>query len=249
MPLPSTGSLSLSQLQSEFGGNNPISLSEYLRGGSFVPNTPNSGINQAVPTGLSNISVSKYRSTSKTVVVTYEIIGGGGGGGAGDNNGGEEMRGSFAPAGGNSSISGSGMTTITAEGGRGGENGKWGRGQPGTAGGSTFYGPGGTGGDLNSTGGSAAATSYGAAGGGGGGDSGALFDSGGVAGEGGVAGTRLTGTFTIPYGSTIFVNLGTGGAGSAIRSPNGGAGAGGYCRLTYNGFVVPFTTSGTRLID
>lgn len=249
MPLPSSGPLNLSQLQTEFGGTSPISLSEYLRGGSFVPDTPNSGTNQSIPATASNVSVSKYFSTSKTVVVTYEIIGGGGGGGAGDNNEGEDMRGTFAPAGGNSSISGTGISTITAAGGRGGENGKWGRGQPGTAGESTVYGAGGAGGNLNSTGGSAATTSYGAAGGGGGGDSGSLFDSGGVAGEGGIAGTRLTGTFTIAYGSVVSVNLGTGGAGSTIRSTNGGSGAAGYCKLTYNGFEIPFTTSGTRLIN
>ena len=38
MALPNSGSLSLSQIQSEFGGSNPISLSEYYRGGSLVPN-------------------------------------------------------------------------------------------------------------------------------------------------------------------------------------------------------------------
>jgi hypothetical protein len=41
--LPVSGSLSLSQLQSEFGGTAPTSLSEYYRGGSFVT-TNNSGV-------------------------------------------------------------------------------------------------------------------------------------------------------------------------------------------------------------
>ena len=37
MALPNSGSLSLSQIQSEFGGSNPIGLNEYYRGGSLVP--------------------------------------------------------------------------------------------------------------------------------------------------------------------------------------------------------------------
>lgn len=33
MTLPSSGALSLSQLQTEFGGINPVSMSEYYAGG------------------------------------------------------------------------------------------------------------------------------------------------------------------------------------------------------------------------
>ena len=36
MTLQTSGAISLSQVQSEFGGSNPISMSEYYRGGSFV---------------------------------------------------------------------------------------------------------------------------------------------------------------------------------------------------------------------
>ena len=47
MPLPSTGAISLSDIQSEFGGNNPISLSEYYKNGTYVgssqSNIPSSG--------------------------------------------------------------------------------------------------------------------------------------------------------------------------------------------------------------
>ena len=39
MPLQTSGAISLSQVQSEFGGSNPISMSEYYRGGSNVPTT------------------------------------------------------------------------------------------------------------------------------------------------------------------------------------------------------------------
>ena len=37
MTLQTSGAISLSQVQSEFGGSNPISISEYYRGGGRVP--------------------------------------------------------------------------------------------------------------------------------------------------------------------------------------------------------------------
>ena len=39
MTLQTSGAISLSQVQSEFGGSNPISMSEYYRGGANVPTT------------------------------------------------------------------------------------------------------------------------------------------------------------------------------------------------------------------
>lgn len=39
MTLQTSGAISLSQVQSEFGGSNPVSMSEYYRGGSYVPTT------------------------------------------------------------------------------------------------------------------------------------------------------------------------------------------------------------------
>jgi hypothetical protein len=39
MPLQTSGAISLSQVQAEFGGANPVSMSEYYRGGSYVPST------------------------------------------------------------------------------------------------------------------------------------------------------------------------------------------------------------------
>lgn len=48
MALPLSGPLSLAQIQTEFGGTNPISLNEYYRGGAFVTsnntNVPTSGV-------------------------------------------------------------------------------------------------------------------------------------------------------------------------------------------------------------
>jgi hypothetical protein len=43
MPLQTTGAISLSDVQSEFGGSNPISMSEYYRGGAYVPTTISTG--------------------------------------------------------------------------------------------------------------------------------------------------------------------------------------------------------------
>lgn len=61
--IPTTGSISLSTLQGEFGGTNPINLSEYYRNGSFV--TPN---NTGIPTSGS-VSLSPFRGTYKTSTV------------------------------------------------------------------------------------------------------------------------------------------------------------------------------------
>lgn len=47
MPLPESGPISLSDIQNEFGGNNPISITEYYRGGSLVPDTTT---NSSIPT-------------------------------------------------------------------------------------------------------------------------------------------------------------------------------------------------------
>lgn len=53
MPLPSSGLITLDNIQSEFGGTNPVSLSEYYQGGSLIgagvyPNTiPTTGIIRA----------------------------------------------------------------------------------------------------------------------------------------------------------------------------------------------------------
>ena len=51
MVLPSSGPISLGQIQTEFGGSNPISISEYYNGGPYIthnvnalaPNVPSSG--------------------------------------------------------------------------------------------------------------------------------------------------------------------------------------------------------------
>lgn len=56
MAMPSSGTITFAQLQTEFGGSNPISLSEYYRGGGLVPDI---AANAAVPTSGA-ISLSNF---------------------------------------------------------------------------------------------------------------------------------------------------------------------------------------------
>ena len=65
MALPTT-SLSFSALQTEFGGSNPISLSEYVRGGAYVPSGTTSAYG-TIPTSNSNIALGLFRGTSDFV--------------------------------------------------------------------------------------------------------------------------------------------------------------------------------------
>ena len=53
MALQTSGAIKLSQVQSEFGGSHPISMSEYYQGGAYVPTTvsfgKSSSINSSIP--------------------------------------------------------------------------------------------------------------------------------------------------------------------------------------------------------
>lgn len=73
MPLPSSGPLALTDIQTEFGGSNPISLSEYYAGGSFVP-AGTTGTYGAVPSS-GTISIRNFYGTSKVVIaITNQTI-------------------------------------------------------------------------------------------------------------------------------------------------------------------------------
>jgi hypothetical protein len=244
MSIPLTGPVTLAQLQIEFGGTDPVSLDEYYRGGAFVPNTTR---NASIPTSGA-ISLEEFRGSSKTATVTYAIIGGGGGGGAGRDDDGGAGYGLYATSGGNSSISGTGVQTITAAGGSGGFSFAFVFSAPPSAGESTIYGPGGAGGATQQFGQSAPSTSYGAAGGGGGGDNPQTFDSSGNRGQGGFAGTYLTGTVEVVYGTELTVAIGAQGLGHVFEY-RGGNGAAGYCQLSWDGNTSTFTSSGTVTIN
>jgi hypothetical protein len=56
MALPGSGALSLNDIQTEFGGSNPILITEYYRGGGLVPDI---AANSSVPTS-GQISLSNF---------------------------------------------------------------------------------------------------------------------------------------------------------------------------------------------
>jgi hypothetical protein len=68
MTLPTSGPISLSAIQTEFGGTAPTSLSEYYAGGAYVP-AGTSGTNGPVPSSGA-ISLSNFYGTSKGNTVT-----------------------------------------------------------------------------------------------------------------------------------------------------------------------------------
>jgi len=68
MALPSSGQLTMSDIQTEFGGSNPISLSEYYAGGGLVP-PGTSGTYGAVPSS-GQISIQNFYGTSNAFSFT-----------------------------------------------------------------------------------------------------------------------------------------------------------------------------------
>lgn len=67
MALPSSGPLTLANIQTEFGGSNPISLNEYYAGGGLVP-AGTTGTYGAVPSS-GTISIQNFYGTSNIVIV------------------------------------------------------------------------------------------------------------------------------------------------------------------------------------
>ena len=65
MTLQASGAIALSQIQAELGGANPISLSEYYRGGAYT-----GGNNTSVPTGGA-ISLSNFYGAGNTFELVY----------------------------------------------------------------------------------------------------------------------------------------------------------------------------------
>lgn len=63
MTLPTSGPLTLADIQTEFGGSNPISLSEYYAGGAYVP-AGTTGTYGAVPSS-GVIGIRNFYGTSK----------------------------------------------------------------------------------------------------------------------------------------------------------------------------------------
>ncbi len=68
MALSSSGSISLSQIQTEFGGSNPISMSEYYSG-SIASNSTSTTIYPSIAT-----QTTTFQTSSKVGTFTYEQI-------------------------------------------------------------------------------------------------------------------------------------------------------------------------------
>ena len=75
MAIPSSGAISLSTIQTEFGGANPISLNEYYAGGAYVA-AGTTGTYGAVPSS-GQISVQNFYGTSAVVVGSRGVFFGG----------------------------------------------------------------------------------------------------------------------------------------------------------------------------
>lgn len=69
MPLPASGPLTLTQIQAEFGGTAPVGLSEYYRGGPYVP----ASINTATVPSSGPLAVSNFYGTAKRVTIPLTI--------------------------------------------------------------------------------------------------------------------------------------------------------------------------------
>lgn len=68
MALPSTGELALTDIQTEFGGSNPASLSEYYAGGLYVP-SGTTGDGGAIPT-TGEITIGDFYGSQAGITVT-----------------------------------------------------------------------------------------------------------------------------------------------------------------------------------
>lgn len=75
MALPSSGTLTLAQVQTEFGGSSPISLSEYYRGGAYVT-TNNTGVPTSGAISLNNFygAVKQFSFTISTSFTTTQDL-------------------------------------------------------------------------------------------------------------------------------------------------------------------------------
>ena len=150
MALPSSGPLSLSDIQAEFGGTNPISISEYYKGGAFVlttdfaPNVPTSGtINISDFYGARKTTLTTLTFTTagdnlfvvpSTVVGNLQIVsmtGAGGGGGGPDSQPGASGYGGLTITGGNVPVSAGDIVNayVGSGGGAGGSGGGGGGGK------------------------------------------------------------------------------------------------------------------------
>lgn len=263
MAIKTSGPINYTDIVNEFGGTNPIDLSDYYRGGNRVPNK---NANSKVPTSGA-ISLGDFYGATKIITLTYKAYGGGGAGGSGFENNSSVT--SSAGRGGNTGIltrtafdalSGNPPSNISASsfnitpaatGGGGGRNNLFTNANA-TAGEASDFGAGGAAGPRNAAGGSPAWGNWGAAGGGGGGDQGngddyfIIFNRGGgdewgKAGAGGSAADPITGSVDLDVEIDYVVAIGRGGTpATSVGQHDGGYGNPGYLEFTLD--TVPNKT-------
>ena len=68
MTIPSSGSLAISAIQTEFGGSNPISMSEYYAGGANTP-AGTTGNNGTIPSSGA-LDFNDFRGSTKASFMT-----------------------------------------------------------------------------------------------------------------------------------------------------------------------------------
>jgi hypothetical protein len=71
MTLQSSGAITLANIQTEFGGSNPIGLNEYYAGGTYVPSYT-TGVNGAVPSSGA-IKLSDFYGTTLGLSTTMTV--------------------------------------------------------------------------------------------------------------------------------------------------------------------------------
>ena len=228
MALPSSGPLSLSDIQGEFGGSNPISLSEYYAGGGLVAPGTTGTYGAVLSSGT--ISIQNFYGTSNTppftpvtntytsgsgnetvpsgaTSLTLTVVGAGGSGGGSYTDFGSDIYNSGGGGG------GAGYSIIT----RAVASGDWST--------TIAYSVGTSGGVSSTTTGSLSAGAVSLTGGGGGAGGSADSGSGGGGGTGGTASGGSTNT----SGSA-------GGSGTASMSSGNPGGAGGASGGTAYGY-------------
>jgi hypothetical protein len=101
MTIVASGTIALTNIQTEFGGSNPIGLNEYYKGGAYVttndyaPNVPSSGVislsnfygaqkNTFNTQNFSSSTTFTLPATSNGILDVYVVGGGGGGGSSSD---------------------------------------------------------------------------------------------------------------------------------------------------------------------
>ena len=256
MAIKTSGPINFQDIIDEFGGTGQADLSEYYRGGSFVPNT---NANANIGVQGQPISLGQFYGARKEIFLTFTAYGGGGSGGNGladgngtgsnpvgnttgllqyskyktlSNNGANSIIGNIAAS---NFVSGASRAAGGSGGGHGNQNSI-----TGGTGGASDFGAGGAGGTPNVAAPSATWGHWGAGGGGGGGDDGSTSyfnlygsDAAGAAGAGGGAGAKVENIkCTVDVEVWYVIHIGGGGAPGAVYNYKGAAGLPGSFAFT-----------------